>query len=60
MIDTFLLLSPQNLVTISIGLKMYFLITKNSARGSVGLSDRLGGRDDERVTFFVGVPAVDE
>ena len=44
MIDTFAVLSPQNHLTISIGLKMYFLLTKNSARGAVRFSDRLGSR----------------
>ena len=42
MIDTFVVLSPQNFLMTSIGLKMYFLLTKNSARGAVRFSDRLG------------------
>jgi len=38
-----LLLVNETSESISIGLKMYLLLTENSARGSVGLSDRLGG-----------------
>jgi len=40
----FLLLVNETSESISIGLKMYPLLTKNSARGAVRLSDRLGGR----------------
>ena len=43
MIDTFAVLFPQNFFMTSIGLKMYLLLTKNSARGAVRFSDRLGG-----------------
>jgi len=39
-IDTFVVLSPRTCLTTSIGFKMYFLLTKNSAWGSVGLSDQ--------------------
>ena len=39
---TFLLLVNETSESISIGLKMYLLLTENSARGAVRFSDRLG------------------
>ena len=43
MIDTTAVLTPQDFVTSSIGLNMYSLLTENSARGAVRVSNRLYG-----------------